>query len=332
MRFTLPLRGMLSRIVNLTPSLKAAALVADDLLRGARLRLGRIDSDCGALHATLDAVESVRYIEEVVADYERYGAVSRFRGVAAEVGPGDSAGVAMLLRGEGCDEVHLVDRYASHRDPEHHRVVYDALATRHRLEHLRRGSTWDERALAGIEWKVGHPAERYFADAARAGHPRYDLIVSRAVMEHLYDPLGAMADMVRCLRPGGRMLHKVDLRDHGMFSEHHDELTFLSTPALVHRLMTRSSGRPNRVLAHRYRETLERLRRAEGIRYRMLVTALVGGVPIEPHRAYGEIDPDLREEAERRVAARRHTLAHELRAAPDADLATAGVFLVVERP
>jgi SAM-dependent methyltransferase len=327
----LTLRTALSRVVNLAPGLEAAALVADDLRHGVRLRVGRIDSDCGTLHATLEAADSVRYIEEVFADYKRYGGVDRFHGVVAEVGPGDSAGVAMLMRGDGCDEVHLVDRYFSHRDPEHHRAVYTTLSERHRLDHLRRGSTWDERALSGVEWKIGQPAERYFAEAARAGHPRYDFIVSRAVMEHLYSPLDALTDMVRCLRPGGRVLHKIDLRDHGMFSQHHDELTFLSTPALLHRLMTRNSGRPNRVLAHRYRETLEQLRSTEGTTHRMLVTALVGGLAVEPHSPYAEIDPALRARAEERVAARRQTFADELRTVPDADLATAGVFIVVER-
>lgn len=324
------IRSLALTIVNRAPALRAAALVADDLRQGLRLRLGKIDSSSGALHSTLSLEDSLGYVEEVVADYLRYGDLERFRGTVAEVGPGDSAGVALLLRAKGCDRVHLVDRYYSHRDHERQRAIYEALSLKHGLEHLREGKRWDERALTGIEWKVGEPAERFFARAARHA-PAYDLIVSRAVLEHMYDPIGALRDMVRSLRPGGRMLHKVDLRDHGMFSQHMDELTFLSFAPSIHRLMTRNSGRPNRVLAHRYRAALEALRREEPVQYELLVTCLVGGRDVVPHVPYEQIAPEERRHAEQRVESRRSSMTSELRGIAARDLAIAGLFIVVKK-
>ena len=46
-----------------------------------------------------------------------------------------------------------------------------------------------------------------------------DVIISRAVLEHVFDLDTAFGAMHRLLKPGGRMAHKVDLRDHGLFTD-----------------------------------------------------------------------------------------------------------------
>ena len=76
------------------------------------------------------------------------------------------------------------------------------------------------------------------------------------VLEHLFDPIGALRDMAKSLKPGGCLIHRIDLRDHGMFLNHHP-LTYLTINELIYRRMTSESGRPNRILIHRYREWLE---------------------------------------------------------------------------
>ena len=127
------------------------------------------------------------------------------------------------------------------------------------------------------------------------------------------------------------MIHKVDLRDHAMFTPEHHELTFLRFPRIVYRLMTRSSGRPNRVLFHRYRECLERLKRERRIDYRLLVTRLTGIGDVIPHLVPEQIDEGLWQRSAQFVDRRRRGFASEFSQVPSRDLAVAGFFLVVSR-
>jgi hypothetical protein len=50
------------------------------------------------LTRTRSTAKSVGYIEEVFTDYKKYGNIEKFFGVAAEIGPGDNAGVALLMK------------------------------------------------------------------------------------------------------------------------------------------------------------------------------------------------------------------------------------------
>ncbi len=211
--------------LNYFPLAKPAALIADDSIQGMRLLAGKIGTDSGATHATFSEAESLSYIEEVFTDYKKYGGLEKFFGRASEIGPGDNAGVALLMRRDGCSQVDLVDRYFSHRNPEQQGKIYEAIAQKYELDSLRTKNYWDEQALVGITWKIGQAAEVYFRKCARTQGQVYDFIVSRAVLEHLYDPLDALHEMITCLKPGGRMFHKIDFRDHGMFTPTCHELT-----------------------------------------------------------------------------------------------------------
>lgn len=323
------MRRFAKHIWNQWPLLKAALLVADDLRWGVRLRRGRIDTDSGATHAELSVAESVRYIEEVIAAYKRYGQMDRFTGVVAEVGPGDNAGVAMLMRNDGCDQVDLIDRFASRRDRLSQTRIYDALSAKYHLQWLRNGGTWNDQELVGIVPKIGRSAEQYFSAYERNPGTGYDAIVSRSVLEHLYDPLGALEHMAHSLKPGGRMLHKIDLRDHGLFTPQHHELTFLEFPHGLYRLMTKNSGRPNRILFHRYREVCERLKAHAQIEYSMYITRLTGIGDLEPHLLYEDIPAALWREASEQVDRYRSGFAREFRSVGGRDLAIAGMFVVM---
>ncbi len=324
-------RAWLRALLDQWPWLRAVQLVVDDLWWGIRLWIGRIDTDSGTTHERLTLEESMRYIEGVMSDYKRYGTLANFRGVVAEVGPGDNSGVALLMRGEGCDRVDLVDRYVSRRDPAKHHRIYEALSTKYDLGRFKRGVLWNDQNLVGIEQKAGHPAEIYFRECARSAEPVYDFIVSRAVMQHLFDPLGAVEAMTACLKPGGRMIHKIDLRDLNMFTPQKHELTFLGFPHVIYRCMTHNSGRPNRVLFHRYRDVLEQLKVQRLIDYDVFITRLVGIGDLIPHLRPAEISADMWHHAERVVENYRQHFAREFVAVESRDLAIAGVFLVATR-
>lgn len=323
-------KRILREFVAHSPWLRAAWLVMTDVRQGYRMRAGNIETDSGATHAEFSLNQSLDYIEGVFADYKRYGGLDRFHGSVAEIGPGDNAGVALLMRRDGCQRVDLVDRYFSRRDPEKQRLIYEALSTRHQLDALKSEAFWSDQALIGVSAKVGHAAELFFETLARSGEGAYDFIVSRAVMEHLYDPLGTLESMTLCLEPGGQMIHLVDLRDHGLFSPALHELTFLRFPRSFYRLMTHHSGRPNRILLHDYRKTLDRLREKYPITYRVYITHLVGVGELKPHLDSADILPATWRKAEEAVDKCRSQISREFREVSSRDLAVAGLFIVVQ--
>ncbi len=319
-------------LLDIWPTAKALAYVVDDCAWGLKERFGRIQSVSGSTHRALAIEESVNYVEQVFNDYRSYGGLDHLDGAAAEVGPGDNAGVALLLQAAGCQTVDLVDRFRSPRSRDQQRRIYQALAARHGIAHSGRTAGWDDEHLPGITWRIGSSAEAYFARSERARSPGYDLIVSRATLEHLYDPLGAIRSMAACLRPGGRMLHKVDFRDHGMFTPAHPELTFLRFPSALHRQMTRRSGRPNRVLLHRYRDLAAELGRAGDLEVTILVTSLVGEGEMVPHVPFAALPAAVTQRAVARVEAERRRFAREFAEVNLEDLAVTGIFWVGVRP
>ncbi len=318
-------------ILGVWPTAKALAYVADDCRWGLRERLGRIQSESGSTHRGLPIEESVGYVEDVFHDYLTYGGLDHLKGAAAEVGPGDNAGLAMLLQVAGCETVDLVDRFRSARSLQQQRQIYELLAARHGIQDLASPAGWNDEGLPGISWRIGSSAEAFFARRARQDGRGYDLIVSRAALEHLYDPLGAIRSMAACLEPGGRMVHKIDFRDHGMFTPDHSELTYLRFPAPLHRRMTQRSGRPNRVLLHRYRNLAQELRRSGECEVTILVTSLVGEGEIVPHMPFAALPAAALRRAVGRVEAERHRFAREFAGVSSEDLAVTGIFWVGAR-
>ncbi|MGB8274592.1 MAG: methyltransferase domain-containing protein, partial [Alphaproteobacteria bacterium] len=253
-------RSLIKRSIALT----CAYYLVDDWLARRRVARGDLSTRSGSRHAALTLDQSLAYIEGVYRAYLDYAGRAYFQGTVAEIGPGDNFGVALLLRAGGTQEVHAVDRYRPRREKTRQAEIYRALAERHALQPLFDGEP-GEAAIKGLVYHAGCPAETFFRDSGL----RFDAVLSRAVLEHLYDPIAAVGDMYRALNPGGVLVHRIDFRDHGMFAGHHP-LTFLTVPDAVYRRMTRGAGRPNRVLAPAYRAWLERA----GARGRVHVTRL----------------------------------------------------------
>ena len=312
------IRGLVKRSVVLT----CAWYLLDDWRARRRLAAGRLETTSGARHAALDLAASLAYIERVHADYLAYAGIGRLTGTIAEIGPGDNFGVALLFLAGGAETVHTIDRYRPRRAVAAQAAIYGALAQRHGLAPWFDGPPGED-TIRGVVAHAGEPAESFFRDHALG----YDAIVSRAVLEHLYDPLGALDDMAGALNPGGRLIHRIDLRDHGMFAGHHP-LTFLTPGAGLYGRMTRGAGRPNRVLAPRYREWLAN----SGLEGEIRITRLAGVAgEIEP-LAWDAIAAATRETALATVRRIRPRLAPPFRAMADEDLAISGILLSAKNP
>lgn len=320
-------RDRLERLIKRSFIGASAYYLLTDALAGLLGKAGYIQTRSGTVHSTRTIESSIAYIEEVFGDYKRYADIKNFYGRVAELGPGDNSGVALLFLNDGCAGVDLVDRFYSIRDEGRQSDIYRGLV----------------KAYPGI---AGHCADvdvilpedkfegvrRYYGKSAAAeeffrSHGPYDFIVSRAVMEHLYDPLCALKGMAEALAPGGMMMHKVDLRDHDMFSLNSHELRFLEVRSGVFRRMTRASGRPNRVLVDRYRNVLKE----NGLTASVLVTRLVAVGDIVPHLVYEDIPRGLRDKSLACVRSVRGRFAPEFRAVSDEDLSVAGFFMVSKK-
>ena len=97
----------------------------------------------------------------------------------------------------------------------------------------------------------------------------FDLIVSRAVLEHVFDVDTAWASMDTLLAPGGHMLHKVDFRNHGFYTTLHP-LGFLMVPEPLWSMVSS----PDPTLNRRRMASYEQLAEKSGYDYRVGVTHL----------------------------------------------------------
>ena len=312
----------LRRLVKRSVALTCLYYLVDDWRARRRLSRGNLATRSGTRHATLSLDDSLDYIDRVYADYLAYGGVERFSGRVAEIGPGDNFGIALRMLGAGAREVHTVDRYRPLRDDARQARIHRALAERHGLGGLLDGGTGGSE-IRGLVAHEGVPAESFF----RSSGLRFDCIVSRAVLEHLYDPLAALDGMAAALAPGGTMIHRIDFRDHGMFAGHHP-LTFLTVPDAPYRAMTRASGRPNRLLLPAWRDWLERSPIAGWLR----ITRLVGVEDELDPAVWDDIDPEARRAALGMVRTIRPRLVPRLAAFADQDLAVSGCVLVAGQP
>ena len=319
-------------------TLKILHHLRDDWAYKRRFARGDRHTLSGTILKGKSVEESIRYIEEEFRDYLHYGRIGLEWPAGKRilvVGPGDNLGVALLFLAGGAAYVACLDKFEPFRDPEHLASVYGAL--RERLAGEAR-----ERFAEAIEIRpdgefryrserLAHLTGAGLEDCGGRFPARYfDLIVSRAVLEHLYDPDRAFASMDLLLAPGGRMAHKIDLRDHEMFSAGGKHpLTFLTFPEWLWRKMTLHSGKPNRRLFPYY----DRKMRELGYDYTLFVTHVFGRdgdlVPHPSTLRRGVDYDDSHRELVRRIRGR---LAREFRVYTDEELLISGIFLSASKP
>jgi SAM-dependent methyltransferase len=321
-RALLASRKELKRLVRSSVPLTCGVYVVLDAMSALRRHIGNIGTESGSTHSALSIDESVRYVEQVTQKYMDAAGLSRFSGTVAEIGPGDNLGVALLMLARGASEVHAIDRFRSARNDDVQSAIYRALSTKHGLSAFFDGPP-AERNIRGVRYICGVAAEEFFAQNPK----RYDAVVSNAVMEHLLDPIVALDRMLGALNPGGKIVHQIDLRDHGMFVGRHP-LTFLTVPKPLYRRMVANSGRPNRILIHRYKVWAQKA----NLDCRFLVTGVAGDdAGLAGPTPWESIDPDVKENALAEIRKMRRRFAREFRDVADADLAVTSFMMVATK-
>jgi len=298
---------------------------------------GKIESTHGSTNATKTVSESLNYISIQFADYLKYSGLSydeiRNKRII-ELGFGDNFGVALRFLAAGAAKVTCIDRFYSVRDPKKEISIY---------EELRKQLSSEERArfdgVIDLYPELNINRERLasfnglsleeFAQNAPHEREQVDMIISRAVLEEIYEPLPVFIASDNLLKDGGFVLHKIDLSDYGVFSENGmHPLTFLTIAEPLYRLMAKDSAIPNRKLINYYRE----LMKSFGYQSTLFVASIIGVGHLSPYRQHITLNTDYDEGALQLVQSIRRKLKSPFRHLPDEDLIVDGIFLVGRKP
>jgi SAM-dependent methyltransferase len=243
-----------------------ATNIYQDTLRRAHLRSDQISQPDFSTHLASDIPSYLNGANSTFGRYQTYGGLTddRLRGARVlEIGPGETLAVALHLIGAGASQVVAVDKFVPLQRSSFHQTLYGTLSSslhedaRARVAaalDLRDGVTFDSRRVSYVYGKAIEEAASTFPAES------FDAIVSNAVLEEVYDLDRTFVALDRVLKPGGRQVHVIDLRDYGMFSKHgYHPLEFLTVPDSVYRFMVESVGQPNRRLVNYYRDRMASL-------------------------------------------------------------------------
>jgi len=331
----------IKQLAKKSTALIVAAKIFDNWRIKRRFQSGNFESLHGSTHSTIihDVSESVGYINEQFDDYVRYSAlpVESLRGMRTfELGFGDNVGVALKFIVAGVSQAVCLDKFYSKRDTAQQRAIY--LALRETLGSAQK-KLYDEAIdlTRGVEINKDKIQCIYGVDVENAEElskvDRFDLVVSRGAIQDIYEPEQALRAMDRLLKPGGYMLHKIDLSDQGMFRESgKNPLTFLTVSERIYRLMAIGSGKPNRKLMSYYQRIMSEI----GYNAKMLITDIIGvGVvgkgAIHPHKEKVALNVDYTESSLELVRSIRPRLIPKFRAMSDLELLVDGIFIIAQK-
>jgi len=255
--------GRIKKLLAVLPGVLPLVRIFNDFYYGLRhqLHLGTYNID-GVTHLHKGVEESLAYVADVFEDYFRFSGIEKqaFEGKhVLEIGPGDSLGVAPMMVGLGVKQVVCVDRFFTYRDPNKERAIMAALvdaAPPVAKERMNRCLDSDHRIVGDVI--------RYMPDvtiemaAEKLGEICFDYIISRAVLEHVYDIDKTYACCRKLIRGDGRTIHKVDLSNHSSIEIH--PLQFLTYTERLWWLMSSNISRVNRCRWPQHRAALEKNR------------------------------------------------------------------------
>jgi hypothetical protein len=309
--------------------------VGQDTLRRAGLLSGQIGQS-NASHLAREADAEVKRTHTIYDQYLSYaglerGAVANKRVI--ELGPGHHIGVPLLFAADGADRVVGIDKFMPLLTGPEVGVFYsrlrDTLTAEQKARFDRAITLSPEVSL--VPERAGYVYKKELPDcAAVLGAGTFDLVVSNAVMEEIYDPAVNFAAQDALLRPGGVMVHRIDLSDYGMFTKHgYHPLEFLTVPEWIYLRMAKGSGQPNRRSIDFYRQTAARL----GYQSDIFITRLMGsGVDLPQPKRSLEYGKDYSEHQRKQLEEIRPRLIEPSRKLSDSDLMAGSIVFVGRKP
>ncbi|MEO7649512.1 MAG: methyltransferase domain-containing protein, partial [Bryobacteraceae bacterium] len=244
---------------------------------------------------------------------------------------GENLGVALRFLSAGARRVVCLEKFVPFQNNAYTRDLY--LALREQLPQEQR-ARFDAAVDLSKDVKLNETRLQYLRRGVEEAEvltqkSSFDFVVSNAVLEEVYDTDAAFAAMDSVLKPGGYSLHKIDLRDYGMFTNQgFHPLEFLTIPDGIYRYMSESVGQPNRRLADYYRNTMARL----GYRTTVFTTVVLGRPDLPLHKVTLQKGVDYTDTELDLIRRIRPRLLERYRSLPDEDLLVAGIFLMARKP
>jgi hypothetical protein len=303
--------------------------------------MGKISSFSGSTTHRITLEHSTAYQRQIFEDFRRYGKLgpAEIEGrTVLELGPGDNIGALLLFLADGAKRAWACDKFYSEHDKENEKQIY--LRLREGLDDGQKRRFDDAVDLSGElrfnEERVSYAYGVGAQDADKLVPPgSIDILVSRGVLQEVYEIDRAFAGIDRLAAPGALMMHKIDLRDYGMFSSigfHPRE--FLTVSDSFYHWMAYDTDKPNRRMMDYYRDKMKEL----GYTHEAYITSIIdldGYRPIQkeiiPHKLALTEGIDYDASHREAVAQIRPRLAPRFRGLSEADLLAAGVFLVARK-
>src|SRR5262245_24553885 len=131
-----------------------------------------------------------------------------------ELGPGINFGSAFYLAAHGAIPA-VADRFLAPWDPDYHPGFYRRLWERLRQQEPHLDTQRLSACLAAGAYLPDAIAQhQHGTEDLDLPSESVDLVISNAVLEHLYDHAAALRQLSRITRPGGWNFHQVDFRYH----------------------------------------------------------------------------------------------------------------------
>lgn len=243
----------------------ARAIMSNLIARFAPAYYVRLTGQTGRGESSAETADTIAdYFQRCVTDYLDMLGISQSNRlsflqdkVVLEYGPGDIPGVALLLVAQGARKVYCVDRFPLVSMGSKNLAVIQRLAVS--LDAMQR-RRFDQCFINPTKPEQGFNSDRIEYLIRPNGlsglRSEIDIVISRAVLEHVNDLEATFDDMLQAMKPGAIAIHQVDLRSHGLHVS--NPLDFLTPPNWLWQLMHSHKGVPNRWRANRYAEILKR--------------------------------------------------------------------------
>ncbi len=186
----------------------------------------------GSIDMITGCDQMTRHCEQIFGNYNNLGKFKFNKKTILKIGPGKTLGVAALFVLNGADMVISIDRFNCLQKNDKTTVKNICEKNNGSYSEICRKINYIPRVK--IE-EIGEVFKK----------GKFDMIISNAVLEHVGDLERAFKSMSQIIKPGGTIVHEVDLACHNRFAGVHP-LAFLTFSNKRWERMGSNLGQPNR--------------------------------------------------------------------------------------
>ncbi len=174
--------------------------------------------DCSKEKITADALYAFNIAKNYINGFKQ-GIQTIQKKSILELGPGINLGTALILLCWGAKKVTVSDRFLAQYSDDYHTPVYQAIMNLL----LRQNKDVNVQPIVECITQQSHKTQHLLAiqtpleELSNIFPNQFDITLSNAVFEHLYNPMKAFKSLFQCMSTGAIGSHQVDFRDHRNF-------------------------------------------------------------------------------------------------------------------